>query len=184
MDLSALFSHDHNNTTPFITNREAAYNTHILHHGLAVTHHITGKQMEYKDLIKDPPHYRDSWLLSKAHNIVRLAQGIGNRGQGTNTIFFVHKHQVPFGKTVAYTRTVCTVRPKRRKPTETNRKGITVRGNFIHDYPGCVSTEASDTDTVKLHWNSTLHTSHPMHDTSPWIFPTCTSTLPWTDLNT
>ena len=34
----------------------------------AVTHLITSKQMEYKDLIKDP-EFRDDWLLSKSNEL-------------------------------------------------------------------------------------------------------------------
>ena len=37
----------------------------------AVTHPLTGKQMEYKDLIKDP-EYREDWLLSKSNELGRL----------------------------------------------------------------------------------------------------------------
>ena len=47
---NALFSNGLNNATAFIANLEAAYHDHILHQGLAVTHHLTGRQMEYKDL--------------------------------------------------------------------------------------------------------------------------------------
>ena len=83
-------------------------------YGFAVTHHSTGKQMEYKDLIKDP-YYRDAWLTSKANELGRLAQGVSNRFKGTNTIFFIHRNQVPHGRTVTYARTVCTIRPEKEE---------------------------------------------------------------------
>ena len=41
----------------------------------AVTHPVTKKQMEYKDLIKDP-EFREYWLLSKSNELGRLLQGI------------------------------------------------------------------------------------------------------------
>ena len=44
----------------------------------AVTHPITDKQMEYKDLIKDP-EFRDDWLLSKSNKLGRLLQGGGKK---------------------------------------------------------------------------------------------------------
>jgi hypothetical protein len=51
----------------------------------AVTHPITGKQMEYRQLIKDPIT-RDAWQLSAANEFGRLAQGVSRRVKGTNTI--------------------------------------------------------------------------------------------------
>ena len=51
----------------------------------AVTHPVTGKQMEYKDLIKDPM-FRDDWLLSKSNELGRLLQGIGKNADGTQQI--------------------------------------------------------------------------------------------------
>ena len=51
----------------------------------AVTHPITGKQMEYKDLIKDP-EFRDDWLRSKSNELGRLLQEIGRNADGTQRI--------------------------------------------------------------------------------------------------
>lgn len=122
--------------------------------GLAVTHYLTGKQMEYRDLIKDP-HYRTDWLHSCSNEIGRLAQGVGGRVKGTDTCFFIHKHQVPRGRTVTFARFVCTIRPEKSEP---NRTRITACGNFIHDYPGDTSTETASIETIKIHWNSVLAT--------------------------
>ena len=80
----------------------------------AVTHPITGKQMEYKDLIKDP-EYRDDWLLSKSNELGRLLQGVGKNKDGTqqikgyNCCDVIHKFEVKAGRTVTYARTVYTV---------------------------------------------------------------------------
>ena len=110
--------------------------------------------MEYRDLIKDP-HHCDDWLRSCANELGNLAQGVGNRVKGTNTIFFIHKHQVPKGRTVTYPRIVCTIRPEKEDPKRTR---ITVCGNFMEDYPGIVTTETADIETIKLHWNHVLST--------------------------
>ena len=57
---------------------------------LAVTHHITGKQMEYRHLIQDS-FYKDDWLISSASELGRLAQGLKRGIKGTATIFFITK---------------------------------------------------------------------------------------------
>ena len=68
----------------------------------AVTHHTTGKQFEYRDLIKDP-FYIQTWLASGAIKLGRLAQGLPSYNvKGTDTIFFINKYQVPNGRTVTY----------------------------------------------------------------------------------
>ena len=124
------------------------------HHCFAVTHPVTGKQMEYRHLIRDPD-FKEEWLLSGANEFGRLAQGVGGRIKGTNTIFFIHKNQVPQGRTVTYARTVCSVRPEK---DEKNRTRITAGGNLITDYPGNISTETAGLETIKIHWNSVLST--------------------------
>jgi hypothetical protein len=150
---NTLFSNGLSKATAFLTLEASAVETTI-HHGLAVTHYKTGKQMEYKDLIRDP-HYQDDWMISSANELGRLAQGVGDRVKGTNTIFFITKDKVPDGRTVTYARVVCTVRPEK---DEMNRTRITAGGNLITDYPGDVSTETAGLETVKIHWNSVLST--------------------------
>ena len=93
----------------------------------AVTHPLTGKQMEYRDLVKDPA-YREEWLLSKSNELGRLLQGVGKNEDGTQRIKgydccdAIHKFEVEAGRTVTYARTVCTVRPEKE---EQNRSRIT-----------------------------------------------------------
>ena len=78
------------------------------HHCHAITHHTTGNKIECHDLISDPD-YKDVWTHSGANELGRLVQGVANRIKGTNTIFFIHKHQVPKGRTITYAHTVCTI---------------------------------------------------------------------------
>jgi hypothetical protein len=58
----------------------------------AVTHPITGRPMEYHQLISDPST-REAWKLSAANEFGRLAQGVGSRVKGTNTIHFILHHE-------------------------------------------------------------------------------------------
>jgi hypothetical protein len=55
----------------------------------------TGKMLEYCQLLHDPKHKKAIWSKARANEFGRLAQGVGKRIDGTNTIFFVHKHEIP-----------------------------------------------------------------------------------------
>ena len=48
----------------------------------AVIHSVTGKQMEYKDLIKDSD-FREDWPLFKSNELGQLLQGVGKIKDGT-----------------------------------------------------------------------------------------------------
>jgi hypothetical protein len=54
----------------------------------------SGKLFKYRSLITHPK-YCKTWMHSSANEFGRLVQGVGNRIKGTDTIFFVHKHEVP-----------------------------------------------------------------------------------------
>ena len=110
--------------------------------------------MEYQHLIRDD-YYKGPWLLSGANELGQLAQGVGNQITGTNIIFVNRKYQVQIGRIVTYPRIVSTVRPEKYKP---NRTRITAGENLITDYPETVSTETSELETIKIHWNSVLST--------------------------
>jgi hypothetical protein len=113
----------------------------------------TGEELEYRQLIKRDA-YRDIWTRSYANELGRLAQGVGDRIQGTNTIFFIRKDQVPKGRTCTYGRICVDVRPHKE---EKERTRLTVGGNLIH-YPGDVSTKTAGLTTAKLLFNSTIST--------------------------
>jgi hypothetical protein len=53
----------------------------------------TGEYLNYRQLIQDPKH-KEIWSTSAANEVGRLAQGVGGRVKGTNTIFFIIKDQV------------------------------------------------------------------------------------------
>jgi Reverse transcriptase (RNA-dependent DNA polymerase) len=119
----------------------------------AVTHPVTGKQMEYRQLIKDPTT-RDAWQLSAANEFGRLAQSVGRRIKGTDTITFIPHHEMPADRQATYPRFVCSERPQKQ---ERNRTRMTVGGNLI-DYPGEKSTRTAELETTKILFNSVVST--------------------------
>ena len=55
----------------------------------------TGKLLEYRELLRHPKH-AEAWNTSAANEFGRLAQGVGGRVQGTNTIFLLEKMTYPW----------------------------------------------------------------------------------------
>jgi hypothetical protein len=134
----------------YILDSERAYNT-VLN---AVTDPLTGIQMEYKDLMKDPA-LKPIWIKSMANEFGRLAQGVGTRmPTGSGTIHFITPDQIPKGKFATYARIVCDIRPQK---AEKHRVRLTVGGNLIN-YPHKVSTPTADISTVKCLFNSVVST--------------------------
>ena len=70
----------------------------------------TGKLLKYRQLLSHPK-LKEDWNLSSANEFGQLAQGIGGRVEGTNTIFFIHKSEVPEDrfKDCTYGKFECTV---------------------------------------------------------------------------
>jgi hypothetical protein len=60
----------------------------------AVLDQDTGQLLEYCRLLKHP-RFKDVWNKSATDEFGRLAQGIGGRIKGTDTIQFIHKHKIP-----------------------------------------------------------------------------------------
>jgi hypothetical protein len=89
--------------------------------------------------------------------LARLAQGLPNITEGTNTVFYLTHDEIsniPADRTVTYARVVADFRPQKADP---NRVRITVGGNLIN-YPGEVTTRTADMVTSKILWNSVLST--------------------------
>ena len=85
---------------------------------------------------------------------MRLAQGVSNRIDGTNTIFFEKKYAVPKGKKVTYGRLVCDIKEHK---SETHRTRLTVGGNLL-DFPGMLSTPTETVTTTEYLFNSVIFT--------------------------
>jgi len=115
----------------------------------------SGKMLKYRQLITHPEH-KEVWYHSSANEFGRLAQGVGGRIQGTDTIFFIHKYQVPADrwKDVTYAKFVCELKPNK---AEVHRTRLTVGGDKVH-YPGDVGTPTADLTLVKMHVNSVITT--------------------------
>ena len=54
----------------------------------------TGKLMEYRHIMKNP-RYRQLYATSYSKDLGRLAQGMPGKAEGSNTIFFIDKSDVP-----------------------------------------------------------------------------------------
>jgi hypothetical protein len=74
--------------------------------------------------------------------------------KGTNTIFFINKHDVPANRVVTSGRIVVDTRPQKE---EKERTRLSVGGNLI-DYPGDVSSKTADLSTAKILFNSVIST--------------------------
>jgi hypothetical protein len=121
----------------------------------AVLDKESGELMEYKHLVANPK-YRTIWTQAYGKELGRLAQGLPNIVDGTDTIKFIHKHDVPTErfKDVTYGRLVTSFRPEKEDPY---RVRLTVGGNRIH-FPGDCGTPTVDMLTVKILLNSVIST--------------------------
>ena len=126
-----------------------------VHHALAVLDRRTGRLLKYRQLLNHPD-YRHDWTRSSANEFGRLANGVGGRIKGTNTIEFVTLHSIPRERRrdVTYGQFVCTVRPEKAEP---NRTRLVVGGDRIN-YPGEVGTPTAEMLVAKLLFNSTIST--------------------------
>ena len=122
----------------------------------AVLDEETGKMLEYRNLLKHPTLGPD-WQISGANEFGRLAQGVGGRVKGTNTIKFIKREDVPFDRRgdVTYGKFVCKVRPEKIK--EPNRTRLTAGGNLVN-YPWDVSTATAEMLLIKIFFNSVIST--------------------------
>jgi hypothetical protein len=120
----------------------------------AVLHPATGKEIQYKDIMKHPllrPRYKKGFGNERG----RLCQGIRDI-KGTNTCFFVELKTIPKDRKITYGKLVCDHKPNK---AEQERVRLTVGGDKL-DYSGEVATSTADITTFKILINSTLFTSH------------------------
>ena len=122
---------------------------------MAVMDAETGKLLNYKQLLNHPK-YKGKWQILSANEFGRLAQGVGGRIKGTNTITFIRMKDVPKDrmKDVTYGQFVCMVRPEK---AEQNRTRFVVGGDKIN-YPGEVATPTTEMLVTKLLFNSVIPT--------------------------
>jgi hypothetical protein len=102
--------------------------THMAWHGTAINPD-TGKIAEYKELSSCSDSAQ--WDEDNGEEIGRLFQGIGPKStmpEGTNTLFFIHQHQVAKNKKTTYIRGVCADRTEKN---QVRRVRWTMGGNLI-----------------------------------------------------
>ena len=111
--------------------------------------------MEYRHLVKTPKH-KVPWTTSFSNKLGRLAQGVGNRIKGINTIYLIDYALIPKDccSDITYGQIVVDYLPHK---TEPNCTRLTLGGNLIN-YPGYFSTLTADTTTAKIVINSTIST--------------------------
>ena len=122
--------------------------------------HHQGEQLEVQEKlnggVRAPALLSVNRLMHRysANEFGRLANGVGGRVKGTNTITFIAKAAVPPNrrKDVTYGTFVCTVRPEKKEP---NRTRFVVGGDRIN-YPGEVATPTADMLVAKLLFNSVI----------------------------
>ena len=90
----------------------------------------SGQSLNYRQLSRGPD--KEVWIQSLSNDLGRLAQGVGNRIEGTNTILFISKSKVPAGRTVTYGSLVSTIRPHKEEKFRTR---VTIGGDKL-PYPG------------------------------------------------
>ena len=76
--------------------------------------------LNYRQLIQHPA-IGEQWRHSSSNEFGRLAQGIGGRIKGTDTMRFIPKQQVPEDRMrdVTYGKFVCNVRPEKDEVNRT-----------------------------------------------------------------
>ena len=121
----------------------------------AIVDEDMGTLLEYKQLRKHP-YKKNTWQHSNGNENGRLTQGMLERVQGTNTIFFVNKQDVPKNrqKDVTYARISCNYQPGKAEP---NRTTLTIVGNRINYSEDCRMPTANLL-TIKLLLNSIIST--------------------------
>ncbi len=101
----------------------------------------SGKLLKYRALLTHPK-YHIAWTHSSANKFGQLAEGVGTRIKGTDTIFFISKQDIPVDqqRDVTYGKFVCEYKPKKIKKECTR---FTVGGDKIN-YPDDCATPTGD----------------------------------------
>lgn len=104
------------------------------------------------DMLLANPNTEPTWSPGVENELGRLAQGFDNRVDGTNTIYFIHRHEVPTDRKVSYSNFVCDYRPLKSEPY---RVRMTVGGDKL-DYPDETASPAASLIETKLIANSVI----------------------------
>ena len=153
-------SGEHNREHIEADNPTCAMPKHFAH---AVFDEAAGKLIEYRHLLQHPDNAtREQWQRAGSNEFGRLMNGVGRDRAtsdfvpGTNSMRFVHRHQIPREKGITYARFVAAIRLQKE---EQHRVRLTAGGNRL-DYEGKKSTESATLETIKIILNSILSTDH------------------------
>jgi hypothetical protein len=83
------------------------------HHANAVTHPVTGKEMEYSALMKNL-RLQPLWTRGFGNECGRLLQGIQDI-PGTDTCFFIKLKSIPNDIKITYGKIVCDYKPRKKE---------------------------------------------------------------------
>jgi hypothetical protein len=121
----------------------------------AVIHPVTGKEMEYMALMKDP-RLQPLWKRGFGNECGRLFQGIRDI-TGTDTCFFIKLTNVPKDRNITYGKIVCDCKPHKK---EKERIRLIMGGDRLN-YSGDITTSTSTANitTFKILINSILSTA-------------------------
>jgi len=103
----------------------------------------------------------ENWKKATIKEIGRIAQGMPDVVEGTNTLRFIHHKEKPVDRIASYCRIVCDYNEAKEDPY---RIRFTYGGDRS-DYPYDTSTSTVDTTTVKVHFNSIISTPGARHMT-------------------
>jgi hypothetical protein len=120
------------------------------HQANAIIHPVTGKEMEYMALMKDP-RLQPLWKRGFGNECRRLFQGIRDI-PGSDTCFCINLTDIPMERKFTYYKIVCDYK-SHKKEKECVR--LTMGGDGL-DYSGDVATSTADITTFKILINSTL----------------------------
>jgi hypothetical protein len=118
-----------------------------------VIHPVTGKEMQYKDLMKDPI-FGPLFEIGLSNELGRICQDIRDVAE-TNTAFCIDLHNIPKDRKTTYGKLICDFKPTK---TEKHRVRLTVGGDRL-DYSGDTATSTADITTFKKIINSTFSTN-------------------------
>jgi hypothetical protein len=122
------------------------------HHANAVIHPVTGKEMEYSALMKDPC-LQPLWTQGFGNECRRMFQGIRDI-PGADTCFFTTLKNILNDRKITYGKIVCDNKPHKQ---EKECVRLAVGGDRL-DYSSDVTTSTADITTFKILINSTLST--------------------------
>jgi hypothetical protein len=77
----------------------------------SVIHLVTGKEMQYKDLMKDPI-FGPLFEIGLSNELGCICRGIRDIA-GTNTAFFIVLRNIPKYRKIAYGKLVCDFKPNK-----------------------------------------------------------------------